>query len=147
MHHKQEFYDKVWDKTKASDGTHAVCHVCGDSTLTKDPRNWYADHIVPFDRGGDDDDADNFLPVCHRCNGLRWHNSPETIRRILFLGVIANTTGYQQPFSKQAAGIRDMRRTRLVDNWKRRKAQRSMNGDQLKRKIDEIATQFKEFED
>jgi hypothetical protein len=136
-----KFYGEVWNRTKG------VCHVCGDTTLSKEPRNWYADHVIPFDRDGNDEDSTNFLPVCHRCNGLRWHNSPETMRTILFLGVIANTLAYQEPFSEHAATIREMRRKRLVDNWKRRKEQRSLSRNELKAKAHDLDSQFQIFEE
>jgi hypothetical protein len=136
-----KFYGEVWDRTNG------VCHVCGDTTLSKEPRSWYADHVIPFDRGGNDEDSTNFLPVCHWCNGLRWHNSPETMRRILFVGVIANMLAYQAPFSEHAATIREMRRERLVDNWKRRKEQRSLSRDELKTKAHGLDCQFQIFEE
>ena len=43
------------------------------------------------------------------------------MRRIVFLGVIANKVGYQKPFPSNAAAIRKLRAERLKDNWKRRR--------------------------
>jgi N12 class adenine-specific DNA methylase len=60
---------------------------------------------------------------------------------------MANTIAYQQPFSERAATIREMRRKRLVDNWKRRKEQRSLSRDDLKTSAHDLETRFQKFED
>ncbi len=64
---------------RAKTGGH--CHVCGGPLGPK----WAADHVRPRARGGKDA-ADNYLPACGICNGVRWHRKSRVIRRMLRLG-------------------------------------------------------------
>lgn len=58
---------------------------------------WEIDHVQPRAREGSDK-FENKLLICLRCNGLRGKNRPDVIRRILFLGVLANRRAHGRPF-------------------------------------------------
>ena len=64
--------------------TGGTCHVCGGKLGT----SWQADHVVPHKHGGPAT-VENCLPVCQRCNRLRWSFSPEVLRLIMRLGIFA----------------------------------------------------------
>lgn len=64
--------------------TAGLCHICGGPAGER----WHADHVVPHARGGAHR-VDNYLPACGPCNRLRWHRTPDDIRRILQLGIYA----------------------------------------------------------
>jgi hypothetical protein len=100
--------------------THGRCHICGDEVVRAAPSSVVFDHVIPRKLGGPDETW-NLLLACRRCNGLRWDHRPETIQRILFLGVIANLSGYKKPsISDQGTLIRSMRAGRLLQNLKHR---------------------------
>jgi len=103
-------------------------------------KGYVFDHVVPLELGGDDEPY-NMLLACTSCNGLRWDHHPETIRRILFLGVIANQLGYKNPSTSAASkSVRSMRAKRLADNAKRRRNLTSRESAKLLRR-------FNKFED
>lgn len=62
--------------------TGGCCHICGGPAGVR----WHADHVVPHAKGGVHH-VDNYLPACGQCNRLRWHRSPDDIKRILRLGI------------------------------------------------------------
>jgi len=64
--------------------TGGVCHICGGDLGTR----WAVDHVKPLAKGGQNT-VENYLPACGPCNRLKWHRSPEAIRRIMQLGVYA----------------------------------------------------------
>jgi hypothetical protein len=137
MHRRQL---KECEKRAVIDKTDGCCHICGSAIDTRRATNSVFDHVVPLDLGGKDETT-NMLLACRRCNGLRWHHHPETIRRILFLGVIANLKGYKRPTSNaEAKAIRTMRARRLVENLNRR-AHLSRND------ADTLLRRFNRFED
>ena len=69
---------QIWKKTGGT------CHVCGGRA----GKRWQADHVVPWHLGGSRE-AENYLPICRECNGLRWSHDPKLIRLILRMGVYA----------------------------------------------------------
>lgn len=96
--------------------TNSHCHICGRGIDTSRRGTFAFDHVVPRELGGSDDPS-NLLLACTKCNGLRWDHHPETIQRILFLGVIANYDGYKNATpSSQSGAIRRMRALRLLQN-------------------------------
>jgi len=84
------------------------CHICGDRVEFDDCQ---IDHIWPVELGGSDD-TNNLLPAHSVCNHLKWHNDPQTIQRMLFLGMLANFHGYIKltEFGKR---VREERAARL----------------------------------
>jgi 5-methylcytosine-specific restriction endonuclease McrA len=64
--------------------TGGKCHVCGGSA----GKHWQADHLVPHRMGGMGA-ADNYLPICRRCNTLRRSYSPTVQQFIMQLGIYA----------------------------------------------------------
>jgi 5-methylcytosine-specific restriction endonuclease McrA len=60
---------EIWAKTGGT------CHVCGGRA----GKRWQADHVVPWQLGGGRT-ADNYLPICRECNGLRWNHEPRVLR-------------------------------------------------------------------
>ena len=102
-------------RRQAYEQSNKHCHICGDWVTFKDCQ---IDHIWPIDGGGDNDLA-NLLPAHPVCNHLKWHNDPQTIQRMLFLGMLANNHGYIEltGFGKD---VRAERANRLADNWRRR---------------------------
>ena len=64
--------------------TNGTCHVCGGKVGDK----WQADHVVPHSHGGAADGA-NCLPICVRCNRLRWCYPPDVFQLVITLGVYA----------------------------------------------------------
>lgn len=100
---------EVWAKTRGT------CHVCGGRA----GRRWQADHVVPHQLGGKRS-ADNYLPICRECNGLRWSHRPKVIRLIIRMGVYAKREiRHATPLGEQM--IRLVLR-RLRSNRKRRKS-------------------------
>jgi hypothetical protein len=82
---------------------------------------------------------------CHICGQKidtpSWDHHPETIRRILFLGVIANQKGYKNPSTgDESKQIRLMRARRLAENLKRR---RRLSTEQTAKHL----RRFNKFED
>ena len=68
------------------------CHICA-KRLKFDAKSgeigrWQVDHILPKKRGGKDS-LNNYLPICVKCNRLRWCFGPRTIKKHLNMGVIA----------------------------------------------------------
>jgi hypothetical protein len=102
------------------------CHFCGDEIeigkrgwapdLTG---RWEADHVIQRRKGGSNN-PDNFLPACTRCNRLRWGRSGSSLRRVLFLGLVAKYAAYHYHESTIGAQLRSMRIQRLGENWHRR---------------------------
>jgi len=110
--------------------TNGVCHVCGRKLTFDDyGGGWVVDHVEPHHRRGISS-WPNYLPACVVCNGLRWSYRPETIQRILRLGVIANLAGFHSKNSKVGEKIREMYRERLVKN---RLRTLNLTGDKRKR--------------
>jgi hypothetical protein len=66
--------------------TGGYCHICHEK-LTEKVQN---DHVVPVVEL-EESDKEIYLPICPECNRLRWSDKPETIRKILKLGRLANT--------------------------------------------------------
>jgi hypothetical protein len=102
---------KIFEKT----GGH--CHFCGDPIKfenrgwsEKPDGHWEADHVIQKGKGGAKS-AENCLPACMRCNRLRWHRTGESLREILFLGMIARREIRQgSPLGEQLKALRDARR-------------------------------------
>lgn len=98
---------EVWAKTRGT------CHMCGGRA----GRRWQADHVVPWHLGGSRT-ADNYLPICHECNRLRWSHDPKVLRLIFRMGVYAkNAIRHNTTLGQEM--IRVLRR-RLGTNRKRR---------------------------
>ncbi len=72
---RQVSRDQVQDKT---DGN---CHMCGDSLRD----SWQIGHVKPYRRGGACS-VKNCLPICAKCNRLRWSYQPEVLRFMLLFG-------------------------------------------------------------
>ena len=88
--------------------------MCGDRA----GKRWQADHVVPWQLGGSRK-ADNYLPICRECNGLRWSHDPKLIRLILRMGVYAkNAIRHDTTLGKEM--IKVLRR-RVATNRTRRK--------------------------
>jgi 5-methylcytosine-specific restriction endonuclease McrA len=76
--------------------TQGRCHFCGDKLRLElygkrggvRPGAWVIDHVIQRKRGGKDD-IENFLPICPKCNHLRWHRRGENLRELLVLGLVA----------------------------------------------------------
>jgi hypothetical protein len=98
------------------DQSNKHCHICGDRVTFKDCQ---IDHIWPVEGGGNNE-LDNLLPSHPACNHLKWHNDPQTIQRMLFLGMLANNHGYIE-LTLFGQDVRAQRAKRLADNWRRRK--------------------------
>lgn len=98
---------QIWKKTGG------MCHVCGGCA----GKWWQADHVVPWHLGGSNT-ADNYLPICRECNGLRWSHDPKLIRLILRMGVYAKNAIRHNAVLGQEM-IRVLRR-RLRSNRNRR---------------------------
>jgi 5-methylcytosine-specific restriction endonuclease McrA len=74
---------------KKTDGR---CHFCA-KRLKFDAKpgtlgRWQIDHVHPRKRGGKDA-ISNFLPICGKCNRLRWYLDPKRIRKVFSYGIIA----------------------------------------------------------
>ncbi len=95
MRRTQRFGEKekqiIFDKLKGH------CHFCGDQLIFEHrgrkpwpplEGQWEIDHIVQLAKGGIDE-INNNLPICAKCNRLRWHRKGEDLRRLLWLGLIA----------------------------------------------------------
>jgi 5-methylcytosine-specific restriction endonuclease McrA len=67
--------------------TDGLCHVCGCELELND---FQADHIKPHSQGGNNN-INNFLASCSKCNNYRWNYSPEEIQWVLKLGVWLKT--------------------------------------------------------
>jgi hypothetical protein len=117
--------------------TQGYCHFCGDA-IDFERRGWAADlagrwevdHVIQKAKKGPLD-SDNLLPACTRCNRLRSSKSGPSLRRVLFMGLIARDEAYERPGSKIAQQLRDLRIERLTDNWLRRigKSRRPSRGE------------------
>lgn len=94
--------------------TEGCCHVCGCKIIGK----WAADHVVPYAIGGKCN-TDNFLPCCYECNRLRWFYEPETLKRILRLGVYCNKE--IKKGTELGKRINELFVSRVKQNNKRRK--------------------------
>ena len=76
--------------------TSGHCHFCGDELRFgrygrqggTSAGAWVIDHVIQRHRGGMDDLA-NYLPICPKCNHLRWHRRGENLRDLLELGLVA----------------------------------------------------------
>jgi hypothetical protein len=98
---------EVWRKTRGT------CHVCGGPA----GKHWQADHVVPWRLGGRQT-ADNYLPSCRECNGLRWNHEPRVLRLIMRMGVYGkNAIRHNTSLGQEM--LRVLRR-RLGTNKKRR---------------------------
>jgi HNH endonuclease len=105
--------------------TQGHCHFCGDEIDFDKARlqggpggRWEEDHVIQRAKRGPLD-KDNLLPACTRCNRLRSSKSGASLRRILFLGLIARDEAYEKPGSKIGESLRDLRIKRLADNYLR----------------------------
>ncbi len=111
---------KIYEKTCGH------CHFCGDK-IDFEKRGWApdlagrweADHVIQLEKGGSNN-PDNFLPACTRCNRLRWQRTGSSLRRLLFLGLVARDEAYQRRESKIGPQLRSTRIERLGKNWLRR---------------------------
>ncbi|UCG42547.1 MAG: HNH endonuclease [candidate division WOR-3 bacterium] len=76
--------------------TKGHCHFCGDKLRPElygrrggaKRGAWVIDHVIQRKRGGKDD-IENYLPICPKCNHLRWHRRGENLRELLVLGLVA----------------------------------------------------------
>jgi 5-methylcytosine-specific restriction endonuclease McrA len=111
---------QIWNRTKGH------CHFCGDPVQFekrgwKDgdlTGYWEVDHVIQKGKGGSTS-VENCLPACTRCNRLRWHRKGETVRELLFLGLIAR----DEIAKSTATGkvLAQLRQKRLSRNALRRK--------------------------
>ncbi len=98
---------QIWAKTGGT------CHVCGGRA----GKRWQADHVVPWHLGGGRT-ADNYLPICRECNGLRWSHDPKVLRLIMRMGVYAkNAIRHNTTLGKEMIHVL---RRRTGTNRKRR---------------------------
>ena len=110
----------IWEKTQGH------CHFCGDSVVFERrgwrdgnlAGYWEVDHVIQRDNGGTIG-AQNCLPACTRCNRLRWHRKGESIRELLFLGLIARDEIKKRTVLGQS--LTALRGRRLARNQQRRK--------------------------
>ncbi len=106
--------------------TEGHCHFCGD-VIDFEKRGWdidltgrwEVDHIVQRKKKGASREA-NYLPACTRCNRLRWSRTGPSLRRVIFLGLVAKDEAYYNPGSSVGSELRKLRLARLAENWKRR---------------------------
>jgi hypothetical protein len=106
--------------------TEGHCHFCGDA-LEFEKRGWAADlvgrwevdHVVQRRKKGASSAA-NYLPACTRCNRLRWSRTGASLRRVIFLGLVAKDEAYYNPGSSIGEQLRQLRIERLDENWRRR---------------------------
>ncbi len=61
--------------------TEGNCHMCGAALNGV----FQVGHVKPYRRGGRCT-VDNCLPICARCNRLRWSYSPKLLRFMLLFG-------------------------------------------------------------
>ena len=81
---------KIWEKTKGH------CHLCGDAIIFEKrgwktgglKGYWEVDHVIQLDKGGKNS-VENCLPACTMCNRLRWSRRGTKLRKLIFLGLIA----------------------------------------------------------
>jgi 5-methylcytosine-specific restriction endonuclease McrA len=81
---------KIWKKTKGH------CHFCGDPIVSEKrgwkrgslKGYWEVDHVIQLDKGGKNS-IENCLPACTMCNRLRWSRLGIKLRKLIFLGLIA----------------------------------------------------------
>lgn len=115
------------------DKTSAHCHFCGDK-VTFDNRGWSdtpeghceVDHVVQREKGGAKSAA-NCLPVCMRCNRLRWHRTGEAMRDILLLGIIARKE--IKHGSQMGIALVRLRANRLAQNKNRGRSKTRRTAD------------------
>lgn len=70
---KKEIREQVYNKYNGH------CAYCGKELEYKDMQ---VDHIIPSVRGGEDD-FDNYMPTCRRCNHYKRANSLEGWRKMI----------------------------------------------------------------
>jgi 5-methylcytosine-specific restriction endonuclease McrA len=68
-------------REEVQDKTDGNCHMCGDSLEA----SWQIGHVKPYRRGGACD-VRNCLPICAKCNRLRWSYRPDVLRFMLLFG-------------------------------------------------------------
>jgi hypothetical protein len=134
--------------------TEGHCHFCGDE-LDFEKRGWDADltgrwevdHVIQRKKKGASRAA-NYLPACTRCNRLRWSRTGASLRRVIFLGLIAKDEAYYNPGSSIGGTLRELRIERLAENWRRR-IRKSFTPDEYKRRvatIPQLILDMKRFE-
>lgn len=80
------------------DRTHGHCHFCGDLLAFELRGKWHgsgrgaweADHVFQLGRGGEDV-VENYLPACSECNRARWFHGGSRVRRLIALGIVADS--------------------------------------------------------
>jgi 5-methylcytosine-specific restriction endonuclease McrA len=102
------------ERTKVRSKTKGTCHVCGG----KLGRDWQADHVVPYQLGGDHS-VENYLPICRECNRLRWSYSPKVLRLIMRIGVYAKHEIRHD--TKLGSMLVDCAAKRIDQTWRRRR--------------------------
>ena len=68
-------------RKEVQDKTDGSCHMCGDDLR----ETWQIGHVKPY-RGGGACTVKNCLPICTKCNRLRWSYRPEVLRFMLLFG-------------------------------------------------------------
>lgn len=106
--------------------TRGHCHFCGDEIVFEKrgwdrdlAGRWEVDHVIQRKKKGGSS-IDNYLPACTRCNRLRWSRTGASLRRVIFLGLVAKDEAYYNPGSDLGAELRRLRIERLAENLRRR---------------------------
>ena len=82
---------------------------------------WEVDHVIQLDKGGKNS-VENCLPACTMCNRLRWSRRGIKLRKLIFLGLIAQCE--IKKGTKFGVRILELKRKRKSQNERRRKSQK-----------------------
>ncbi|HVC77533.1 MAG TPA: HNH endonuclease signature motif containing protein [Candidatus Micrarchaeaceae archaeon] len=128
------------------DRTAGRCHICGAKLALDD---FHVDHVWALELGGPDV-LNNWLPACGPCNHLKWNHHPDSVQRILFLGMLANGHAHKK-FTGFGKNVREERAKRLAENWRRRQSRGRIldkaERKQLLQRRDDLCEQFMAFEE
>lgn len=106
--------------------TNGHCHFCGNKLAFKKRGKksgklegyWEVDHVIQRAKGSRSS-SENYLPACVGCNRLRWDRPGLKLRKLIFLGIIANEQiKAGTDLGKQLA---ELKRKRKLQNKHRRK--------------------------
>jgi len=80
------------DKKEIYKKTGGRCHFCARrvklTAKSGEYGRWQVDHILPKKHGGANL-LSNYLPICKRCNRLRWFLDPKRMKKTFLYGYIA----------------------------------------------------------
>ena len=111
--------------------TQGHCHFCGDALGFAlygrkggvKPGAWVIDHVIQRERGGKDE-IGNYLPICPKCNHLRWHRRGENLREQLVLGLVARAEVKKgTELGSRIAEKLAKRKARNRERWSRKRTQ------------------------